>query len=218
MPSYRIEVPDSQSYEKLTGFFVAIPEKILPYLERFWGLSGEIIKGRVAEYPPTTEANFPGRIDQEGRPEGYYERGKGSWRPILTLPTLNKKVALKEAAGKSLGRGLRISEKDSEERILDRVYGYTLRPTSENLGKSWYTFTERTPEGIVGSLGNTASYASYVQGFLDEQASIPASRDWMSLETAIDQSAPEMLELADVILDEFIADNFPEGTESSTLP
>jgi hypothetical protein len=35
------------------------------------------LKGKVAIYPPESEANAPGRTDARGRPMGYYKRGTG---------------------------------------------------------------------------------------------------------------------------------------------
>jgi hypothetical protein len=42
------------------------------------------IQGEIgyASYPPATEANRPGRVDQDGNPMGYYERGRGWWYPV----------------------------------------------------------------------------------------------------------------------------------------
>jgi hypothetical protein len=34
-------------------------------------------KGKIAIYPPATDANKPGRTDAKGRPMGYYVRGTG---------------------------------------------------------------------------------------------------------------------------------------------
>jgi hypothetical protein len=208
MPS-QAKTVSSQSITKLTGFFDGNPEKVIPYLERLMGLSLEIIKAKVSQYPPATEANFPGRVDKEGKPLGYYERGKGSWRPIKSLPHLKQHVALNQA-GVSLGRGVRVLSDKAEEKVLDRVLGYKLNPTSEQLGKNWTTEVRTNTDGVTGNIGNPTSYAEHVQGFLDEQAKIPASRAWMSIETAIEDSMPEILELADQALGDFVNDNFPE--------
>lgn len=49
-----------------------------------------MIQGEVgyASYPPATEANQPGRVDANGEPMGYYERGRGWWYPVKNAATL----------------------------------------------------------------------------------------------------------------------------------
>lgn len=49
-----------------------------------------IIQGELgyAGYAPSSEANLPGRIDGDGEPMGYYERGRGWWYPVKRASTL----------------------------------------------------------------------------------------------------------------------------------
>lgn len=44
--------------------------------------------GYAEGYPPSSEANLPGRIDEDGRPLGYYERNRGWWYPLLRRSSL----------------------------------------------------------------------------------------------------------------------------------
>lgn len=60
------------------------PEQIMPYLGRAMTFSTRHIQGQVAEYPPATAANRPGRKNAAGREMGYYERGRGWWYPTRT--------------------------------------------------------------------------------------------------------------------------------------
>ena len=50
-----------------------------------------MIQGEVgyASYPPADEANAPGRVDKDGEPMGYYERGRGWWYPVKNPATLS---------------------------------------------------------------------------------------------------------------------------------
>lgn len=204
MPTDSIQVIQSPSVAKLMGFFVDIPQRVTPYLEHLMELSLEAIKAEISPYPPETEANSPGRVDEKGRPKGYYERGKGSWRPILRHPTLAAHVKVKNL-GRSLGRGVITNTK-----IAD-VVGYVLRPTSQQLGKNWTTLVVAVVDGVEGVLSNPTSYAEPVQGPEGVRAQLPKSRGWTGIDEAIERAMPTILEMADEALNEFIAKEFPEG-------
>lgn len=49
-----------------------------------------LIQGELgyAGYPPSSAANMPGRIDENGEPMGYYERNRGWWYPVKRMSTL----------------------------------------------------------------------------------------------------------------------------------
>lgn len=59
-----------------------------------------MIQGEIgyASYPPATEANQPGRVDADGEPMGYYERGRGWWYPVKNAATLGGVNGVAEGA------------------------------------------------------------------------------------------------------------------------
>lgn len=160
------------------------PEKVAPYLERTMFEAVQIIKDIFAEYPPETEANRPGRINLEGEPLGYYERGRGSWRPIKQGTILGKG---------SVALGV-ISAKYAHERHKVKsepvVIGYKLRPSSQQLGKKWVTQVRTEGSEILGVIGSPVTYADYVNGF--QQAKFHERRDWPNPEKAFEQGWPDI--------------------------
>lgn len=131
---------------------------------------------RLKPYPPATAANRPGRwyMPPRGkpRPMGYYERNRGYWYPIIGGSKLYAigGGAPKKSRGTLLARG------------TQKLYmaGYRLRPSSEQLGKSWTV--RRTNNGAI--LSNNATYAAYVHS-ADEQADVMAEIGWKTDREAI---------------------------------
>lgn len=207
----------SQALTELSGFFDAIPELVKPYLVNLMEITLFLVEGEVSPYPPTTEANRPGRwkivtrqskihgLVSHSEPLGYYERGKGSWRPVKRISTLTGHI-MARGKGRSLGRGAI----DAPEEEKDQIAGYVLRPTSEQLGKNWTTQVDSTNEYVLGTIGNPTSYADAVQGF--GQARLHGERGWTNIEVAVDRAMPMILQAAEKTLDDFLADNFPETT------
>ena len=76
------------------------PEKVMRHLTDAMSDGLFMVQGEIgyASYPPATEANAPGRFDAEGRPMGYYERGRGWWYPVLQDKTLGGVNSVKEGA------------------------------------------------------------------------------------------------------------------------
>lgn len=141
------------------------------------------IVGHIKEveetYPPTTEANQPGRYSlRTHRPMGFYERGRGWWYPIMQRSTLGK--------GKGIGtivprKGAAVTGKAIAVRALfiSGVAGYKLRATSEQLGSRWAMSLYRDPHQVTVELSNSATYAPFVQGL--EQARMHMVRGWLSI-------------------------------------
>lgn len=76
------------------------PEKVIPFLFDAMTDVVFLVQSEVgyASYPPSTEANMPGRFDADGNPMGYYERGRGWWYPVLRTSTLGGKNSVGEGA------------------------------------------------------------------------------------------------------------------------
>lgn len=172
---------------ELKGFDEAIdwleqaPEAAMPYFEQAMELGLLAVAGRVKAYPPATDANRPGRVNADGDPMGYYERGQGWWYPVKQAKSLGG-LRLKSEGVIKLGR---------KAATVSGIVGYKLIRSSERLREHWTTQITRIAGGVEGIIGTVVSYAGAVQGFVSRdprQAQLPASRDWMSIETAMTDS------------------------------
>lgn len=166
-------------------FFQALenPEGLLPHLsEAMQTILTEYQK--VAEvYAPESEANRPGRVDAQGKPMGYYERGRGSWYPLVTKLTLNEdlpKVRPHLKAPSTLKTPALLAEGFSN------VVGYRLRPTSQQMHDRWLWEVIQDPTEVIGNLSNTATYSSYVQGL--RRTKLHESRGWIEVLESWDDS------------------------------
>jgi hypothetical protein len=161
-------------------FFKALedPEGFLPYLGQAMQNILTVYQSVAEVYAPESDANSPGRFDQEGRPMGYYERGRGWWYPLLTHNTLGLKdeiptlrphskapVTMKSMALMALG--------------FPGVAGYRLIPNSEQMHDRWVWEVIFDPSEVIGNLSNIASYSSYVQGL--DQVQLHQSRGWRTV-------------------------------------
>jgi hypothetical protein len=171
-------------YSSLTDFLTELqnsPAEVLPYAVQAMDNSVAAIHDVVATYPPETAANEPGRTDADGKPLGYYERGKGWWRPLLRATTVLAHGTMAGGKyGKSIGRGIYPTGGK-----VPQVAGYKLNPTSEKLGQSWTTNVESFEEGgVLGTVGTNTSYVDPVQG--DDQSSIMESIGWVKVRDAVE--------------------------------
>ena len=189
-------------FSSVTGFADALAqssETFIPFATDAMTASVRLIQGGLAEYPPGTEANQPGRFSlKTGRPMGYYERGLGWWYPIMTRETIQ--AAAKGQFGKARGavKASRLTK------TLSRVQGYKLIRSSEQLGKSWATDIQVSGGGVQGEVGTNTSYAPYVQG--DEQSSVLAKYGWDAhqLDVVIDDLMPDLDSIWNSAADDFV--------------
>ena len=156
------------------------PEIALPIMTAAMEQAVALLHDAVATYPPATEANRPGRF-RNGRPVGYYERGRGWWMPITNKAEMPRKT------GKALGV-IRGNKKFG-------TVGYKLAGggKSELLGRKWTTTVTKVDGGMVGEVGNTASYAREVQG--DRQKPYHARRGWPTLDGTVDRLAEDIIRI-----------------------
>ena len=161
-------------------FFKALqdPEGFMPFLASAMQEILTVFEKVASNYAPESEANRPGRFDSEGKPMGYYERGRGWWYPLIThnalgmgseLPTV--KPHLKSPKTLSSMSTLAVGFKG--------VAGYRLVPNSEQMHDKWVWDVIPSNEEVIGNLSNLASYSSYVQGM--DQTGLHASRDWQTV-------------------------------------
>lgn len=194
------DVLEIKGFDELLKALKETPEKVMPYLKKAMTLSVRAVQERVAEYPPATEANQPGRTSMKThKPLGYYERGRGWWYPLVTERTLGGKI------GKSQGQ---IKTKGMVKKMTT-VKGYRLAGggESEMLGRSWDAQTIEAEGAIIGLVGNNTSYADYVQG--GKQAKIHEARDWLTVDEALSMSQDDIYKFFREATDEYLKNEVP---------
>lgn len=132
----------------------------------------------VAQYPPSTEANQPGRFSiRTHKPMGYYERGRGWWYPVMQRTTL----------GSSRGKGVGSWGASKALSSASGIAGYKLAGggKSEALGRHWAMQMSANSREIRGRLINSASYAGYVQG--DLQNTLHRKRGWQTVSDVVER-------------------------------
>lgn len=188
-----VQVIVDPRFERLIQGLKDAPQAAQPFAQEAMLKSLFILQDALAPYPPATEANSPGRVSiKTGRPMGYYERGKGYWRPIMREDTLmaHAKGNGTGKFGKSLGRG--VVKLGRSARRITQVAGYKLEATSEQLGKNWVTKVSVGEDGVTGELGNNTSYADVVQG--SKQAYFHSARGWKTDDTALEETSEPIKE------------------------
>lgn len=165
------KVLEISQFEKLIEGLAKSPEIAVPLVAEAMHLSLAQIHDAVAVSPPATDANRPGRLDARGRAMGYYQRGSGWWYPVY-------KKQLEGKGKKRLGL------------IRNNNVMYKLRRSSERLNTKWTSRVTVDKAAVLGEIGNTASYADWVQGF--RQADFHDQRGWQTIEDAVNQVYPDI--------------------------
>jgi hypothetical protein len=189
-------------FSQVTGFQDALaqsPQAFLPIATDTMTESVRLIQGGMAEYPPETEANQPGRMSlKDHRPMGFYERGRGWWYPIM------KRETLQAAASGKYGKTRGVVKASKLLRAVSQVQGYKLAAegASEQLGKSWTTDVSTTDEGVTGEVGTNTSYADPVQG--PDQAALMGKYGWTPMDEVVDGLMPDLDEIWSAAADQFV--------------
>ena len=194
-----------KGFEELLKALREAPEKVMPYLSKAMHLSVRAVQARVAEDTPSSAANQPGRVDEEGKPMGYYERGRGWWYPVLQSRTLGSEIGV--AFGAETAKR---AAKRHKVKSIPTVAGYKLAGggLSERLGAKWDTQVIEQDEGILGVIGNNVSYADYVQGA--RQSKLHEARGWQTVQKALDASMDEIYEFFGDAVDEYTKNELSE--------
>lgn len=171
--SVEIDYQDEEFFQALEN-----PEGFLPILGDAMENILSVFEVVASEYAPESEANRPGRYDREGRPMGYYERGRGWWYPLVMKTTISPMDELPTLKPHML------APKTLESRTLlaegfKGVAGYRLIPNSEKMHDQWEQGVGITQREVVGFLRNRASYSNYVQG--SEQIKLHEMREWQTV-------------------------------------
>jgi len=192
-----------EGFDELLKALREAPKRVMPYLKKAMTVSVRAVQERVSEYPPSSEANRPGRVDKNGRPMGYYERGRGWWYPVMAEKTLGSKLGVSAGAQTAKQAARRFKVKS-----VPTVAGYKLAAggTSEMLGRSWDARVFEQENAILGVVGNNASYAEYVQG--NRQAAVHAARGWKTVDKTLEESMNDINDAFGLALQEYLENEF----------
>lgn len=177
------ETIEIDGFDQLRAALIVMPEKARPILEKAVTLACDAVIGQLKEYPPATDANRPGRKDKRGKPKGYYERGRGWWRPVMRRATI-------QTAGRIAGMGRGYAQYGKGVGVIKArgsdVAGYKLASRSQLLGRHWArkfhpVSVSSTNDGVEGVIGTTVTYAKYVHLY---QSPLFAMRGWKSINQA----------------------------------
>jgi hypothetical protein len=163
---------ESKGIDELIKALQETPEIAKPIFKKAIDLSLDLIRGVVRPYPPQ-----PSRT--RAKTFNTWERGAGHYPKSAFV-------------GEQLSpKAKRIAKKQGKARLI-----------SEILGKKWTQEIEFTDEAVEGVIGNTASYADYVQGpkrgeepegyERHPQAEFHAVTGWVSLYGAVDDVQEEI--------------------------
>lgn len=162
-------------------FFRALqsPEEFLPILGDSMEHILDVYEVVASEYAPESEANRPGRVDNKGRPMSYYERGRGTWIPILAFirPSLREELPTLRLHGKAPKTLASIA---LAAEGIPGVTAYELIGGSEQMHDRWEIGVGINGSEVVGFLRNRASYSNEVQGA--EQNPLHGERGWKTVE------------------------------------
>lgn len=183
-----------QGFDQLAKALKDSPAAVLPLVREAMLKSVLVVEGLLKTYPPETDANKPGRWRQiknkksvSLRPMGYYERRAGWWYPVMRGATLGPKPKKSEGA---------MTAKRARKAYglvgSGGVAGYKLIRSSEDLGKHWTHEVQAASTGIIGIVGNIASYAVPVQGPRVVQIKRMKAIGWPNVDDALEQAMPDI--------------------------
>lgn len=182
MASKTLEIGD---FDELLKALKDAPQIAIPLLTEAMNNSLAQLHDELAQYPAATDANQPGRVDADGNPKGYYERGRGWWYPVRKSATLGEKLGVAYGAETAKRAARR-----NQVKTVPAVTGYKLGKRSQTLGKKWTTRVDSSDTEIVGEIGTLVSYADYVQG--NRQANFHAARKWETANAALERATPQI--------------------------
>ncbi len=180
------KVLEIKGFDELLRALKDAPQLARPLLEAAMTKSLSQLHDELAQYPAASEANQPGRMDADGSPKGYYERGRGWWYPVRNRSTLGENLGVAYGAETA-----KRAAKRNQVKNIPTVTGYKLsKQRSEALGKKWTTQIVSTETGIRGEIGTLVSYADYVQG--NQQADFHAARNWETANAVLERATPQI--------------------------
>jgi hypothetical protein len=170
-------------FDDLYNAVAQADQQAYPFVVKAMDQASLAIIGEVKPYPPETAANHPGRIGQDGRPLGYYQRGEGWYYPIYNRASIK---------GIRSGRASGINRKVGVAGAFGAVAFKRSKKTSEELGRSWAHRIRMEGSEIVSDVGNNASYVLPVQGPINEQSKVMSAIGWEKIDDALDKVLPDI--------------------------
>jgi hypothetical protein len=174
VPELEITTSDPAFFEALSN-----PDGLLPHLEQAMHAIMTEFVARAEVPAPESEANRPGRVDRDGRPMGYYERGRGWWYPVMNRDQLGPVKELTGVIGPHLKAPHTMGLRMLRAKGLNAA-GYKLQETSEQMEENWHAEVTTENGEVFGELTNFARYSSLVQGY--DQIDLHKRRNWQTVE------------------------------------
>jgi len=170
-----------EGLEQVQRALAVAPQIAAPEIEKAVGRSLIAIYGKAGPYPPQPPRD---------RAESFntYMRGIGHF-PRSSFVGAKRKARGAYAAGPRGGQVRRTSE-DLGQKAAHKTFFSGYMATTRG---QWKTKGRVTAQGFLGILGNTASYADYVQG--EKQASYHAQTGWVKLSDAARQVTTQIQQL-----------------------
>lgn len=152
-----MKIIEVEGFDELAQTLDKLPAQSLPILENAMEESLLYLEGIVTEYPPQ-----PSRT--RAKTFNTYVRGHGRYpRSAFTSAGMLSKRAAKRPGPR----------------------GGQIKYISERLGTKWTHQVTRTEDAIEGVIGNTTSYAPYVEG--EQQTDYHAETGWPRLDQVIER-------------------------------
>lgn len=196
------QILEIEGMDELLAAWDKLPVEALAELEKAMQDAVYLLEERLNQYPPSTDANRPGRTNlATGKPMGFYERGAGWWYPIMRRATLGPKP--KKSGGAILGtRAAKLFGAQGGPGMMG-VAGYKLRRDSEALGRSWTTQVTQGDGWIVGEVGTDTSYAPWL---VDDtrQARRMQQIGWVTVGTAMNAAEEDIDKIFDKAVDDVL--------------
>jgi hypothetical protein len=206
MPDSTLEI---DGFDELLAAWEQLPKEALVELKQAMQQAVYLLQEHLAEYPPSTDANRPGRTNPAtGKPMGFYERGQGWWYPIMRRATLGTKP--KKSAGSMLSTRARKLFGEPGGLGMLGVAGYKLRRESEMLGRSWTTQVTQTENAIAGEVGTRVSYAPWLVDD-EKQARRMQAIGWVTVGTTMSAEEEAIYAIFEAAVED-VLNKFVRGT------
>lgn len=195
-------VLEIEGFDELIAAWDQLPAEALAELEQAMQDAVYLLEERLNQYPPSTDANRPGRTNAAGKPMGFYERGAGWWYPIMRRATLGPKPT-KSAGAMKLARAKKLFGEPGGMGTYG-VAGYKLRRESEALGRSWTTQVTAGDGWIAGEVGTDTSYAPWL---VDDakQARRMEQIGWVTVGDAMDAAEDDIYKVFEAAVADVLA-------------
>jgi hypothetical protein len=162
-----------EGFDELKRALERSPEIARPIIQRAMNESLMLLVGLLRPYPPQPSRTRARRFNTYARGIGFFPR-----------------------------RSFEGGERKKRGAFQAGARGGRVRRVSEKLGEKWTWEVRETPAGLVGVLGNTASYSEVVQG--RKQPAFHRRTGWVTVDEALGQAEPQIMERFGQAADELV--------------